>query len=155
MCNEILIGLVQKLVFTLHCLLLFCSYSCIITWNDDGLKGEWRKQFCNLDLYSYFSQGKHCSSDFHSIWPFLKVFHCFGFLTSRMLLLAPFINFRSLPRDGAKEPWDEIRPLWFYIYRFIGFSWYSYQPWCGCTYKKSWLRMVFCFLSEYVGKVYL
>eukprot|EP00250_Pteridium_aquilinum_P033260 c5376_g1_i1 orf=478-1059(-) len=27
-----------------------------------------------------------------------------------MLLLAPFINFRGLPKDGAKEPWDEIRP---------------------------------------------
>ena len=116
MCDESLIGLVQKLLFTLHYLLLFCSYSCIITWNDDGLKGKWRKQSCNLDLYSYFSQGKNCSSNFYSIWPFLEVLNCFWFSTSRMLLLAPFINFRSLPRDGAKEPWDEIRPLWFYIY---------------------------------------
>ena len=115
MCDKSLIGIVQTLMLTLHCL-LFCSYSCIIIWNDDGLKGKWQKQSCNSDLYSYFSQGKKCSSDFQSIWPFLKILNCFWFLTPRMLLLAPFINFRSLPRDGAKEPWDEIRPLWFFIY---------------------------------------
>lgn len=27
-----------------------------------------------------------------------------------LLLLAPFINFRGAPKEGAKEPWDEIRP---------------------------------------------
>lgn len=40
-----------------------------------------------------------------ALFQFLLVFLFFP----GMLLLAPFINFRRLPRNDAKEPWDDVR----------------------------------------------
>lgn len=59
-----------------------------------------------LLLYYYLEQRWYKRKMAEAIFQFGLVFLFFP----GMLLLAPFINFRRLPQDGAKEPWDEIRP---------------------------------------------
>ncbi|KAH7421742.1 hypothetical protein KP509_13G073600 [Ceratopteris richardii] len=59
-----------------------------------------------LGIYYYLHKRWFKRKMAEAIFQFWLVFTFFP----GMLLLAPFINLRGAPKEGAKEPWDEIRP---------------------------------------------
>ncbi|KAI5070207.1 hypothetical protein GOP47_0015089 [Adiantum capillus-veneris] len=59
-----------------------------------------------LGVYYYLYKRWFKRKMFEAIFQLFLVF----FFFPGLLLWAPFINFRGAPQEGAKEPWDEIRP---------------------------------------------